>query len=220
MKLQHLLITIALFTACNSNSSNEDGKENAGTQKTGTVTNTANAAATDDGKGGKVSFKVNDTLARTAKGSHANDRDGHIGLYTESTGNFSLSLMGDVPNRPHRGWINFSLKGFNFEPSSYSVSKDNYVSFARYETENAGGELGFEASGQDVFKGTEMSINVTKIVPDPDSFDGRDWLASGTFAAKMLVKEHNPYKRTSHEGVTLTEGTFENIRIAGGPKHK
>lgn len=221
MKLRHLLIATVLFTACKSNTSKEEGKGNADTEKTRTTTtNATNTAPTDDGKGGKVSFEVNDTLARTSKGSHTNDRDEHIGLFTEASGYFSLSLMGDVPNRPHRGWVNFSLKGFKFEPGSYSVSKDNHVSFSRYETENASGEVRYEASGLDVFKGTEMNLNITKIVPDPQSFNGRDWLASGTFAAKMLIKENNPYKRTSNEGVTISNGTFEGVRIAGGPKHK
>lgn len=216
MKLQTLIITTALFAACNSKPSAKeaDKTEAIATTETATV-----ATPPAEAEKAKVSFKVNDTLARTAKGTHANDRDEQLGTYTESTNYFSLSLMGDVPNRPHRGWLNFSLKGFKFEPGSYSVSKDNYVSFSRYETINAGGEVSYEASGLDVFKGTEMNLTITKIVPDPDSFNGRDWLASGTFSAKMLVKENNPYKRTSNEGVNISEGTFEGVRIAGGPKH-
>jgi hypothetical protein len=220
MKLQHLLIATVLFTACKNEKSKEEKVQTESNTTTTSSSTTTTPTPADDGKGGRVSFKVNDSLARTAKGTHSNDRDEHIGMYTESTNYFSLSLMGDVSNRPHRGWVNFSIKGFKFEPASYLVSKDNHVSFSRYETENAGGETSYEASGLDVFKGTEMNLTISKVIPDPASFNGRDWLASGTFSAKMLIKENNPYKRTSNEGVTLSEGTFENVRIAGGPKHK
>lgn len=218
MKSLLLSICTLTFFACGSNKT----KDSAEPTTTQTVTDTPageKTATPPDAEKAIVSFRINDTTASTQKGGN-NDRDEHIGMYTESTGYFSLSLMGDVPGRPHRGWVNFSLKGFKFEPGSYTVSKDNFVSFSRYETENAGGEVGYEASGLDVFKGTEMNLTITKIVPDPDSFNGRDWLATGTFSAKMLIKEHNPYKRTSNEGLTLSEGTFENVRIAGGPKHK
>jgi hypothetical protein len=209
-------VLLVVFSSCKSG----DKKQTAAhaTQPAQENNNTVPAAPPTQEGPDKLSFKVNDTLVRTNK-TAGGDTDENIGLFTESTGYFSLSLMGDVPNRPHRGWLNFSLKGFKFEPATYSVSKDNHVSFSRYETINAGGEIGYEASGQDVFKGTEMNLTITKIVPDPESFNGRDWLASGTFSAKMLIKEHNPYKRTSNEGLNITEGTFENVRIAGGPKH-
>ncbi|MBK8953229.1 MAG: hypothetical protein IPM85_14145 [Chitinophagaceae bacterium] len=210
------LACAAVIISCNSNKTKES-TENKETSSAITETTTTTAPPAEE-EIAKVSFKVNDSLARTAKGSHANNRDEQIGIYTETTNYLSLGLMGDVPGRPHRGWLNFSIIGFKFEPGAYVITKDNNASFTRYETENAGGAVGYEASSLDVFKGTEMSLNITKIVPDPDSFNGRDWLASGTFSAKMLIKEGNPYKRTSNEGVNITEGTFENVRIAGGPK--
>lgn len=216
MKLLLVFFLGATLLSCNSNKTKESNEEK---EAVATASETTAVAPSDDEENAKVSFKVNDTLARTAKGTHANDRDEQIGIYTEATNNLSLGLMGDVPSRPHRGWLNFSIIGFKFEPGTYTITKDNHVSFTRYETENAGGAIDFQASSLDVFKGTEMNLNITKIIPDPESFNGRDWLASGTFAAKMLIKENNPYKRTSNEGVNISEGTFEGVRIAGGPKH-
>lgn len=216
MKICTVFFAALLITACNSNQSTENTTANQST----TATTTASSAPPAEAEKAKVSFKVNDSLARTTKGTAAGDRDEHIGLYTEASKSLSFSLMGDVSGRPHRGWLTFSILNFKFEPWSYTVSKDNHASFSRYETENAGGEIIFSASGYDVDKGTEMSFAITKITPDPESFNGRDWLASGTFTAKMLIKEANPYKRTSTQGVNITEGTFENIRIAGGPKTK
>lgn len=216
MKRQSLLIVAALFVACNSKKENKEGEK----QETTSTTVTTTIAPPVETEKAKLSFKVNDTLARTAKGTHSNDRDEQLGTFNEATSYFSLGLMGDVPNRPHRGWLNFSIMGFKFESGTYTITKDNLVTFTRYETENAGGETSFEASSSAVFKGTEMNLTITSIVPDPESFNGRDWLASGTFSAKMLIKEANPYKRISNEGVIISDGTFENVRIAGGPKHK
>jgi hypothetical protein len=217
MKLCTVFFAALLITACNSNQSTENTTAN---QSTAATTPAPAPSTPAEAEKTKVSFKVNDSLARTAKGTAAGDRDEHIGLYTEASKSLSFSLMGDVPGRPHRGWLTFSILNFKFEPSSYTVSKDNHASFSRYETENAGGETIFSASGYDVDKGTEMSFAITKITPDPESFNGRDWLASGTFTASMLVKEANPYKRTSIQSLKITEGTFENVRIAGGPKTK
>lgn len=216
MKISTVLSAALLISACNAG----EQKENKTADSPAAATAPAAAATPPAATAEKVnvSFKVNDTLARTVKGAAANDGDEQIGLYTEAGKSLSFSLMGDVPGRPHRGWLAFSILNFKFEPSSYSVSKDNHVSFTRYETENAGGATEFSASGYDADKGTSMHFTITKIVPDPASLNGRDWLASGTFSATMLVKEANPYKRTSTQGLNITEGTFENVRIAGGPK--
>lgn len=212
------LFALAILFSCNNSTSKENGETTTKADNTTAASTTPATAPAADAEKAKVAFKVNDTAALTAKGTHANDRDEQIGLYTEASKALSLSLMGDVPGRPHRGWLNFSILNFKFEPGIYSVSKDNFVSFTRYETENAGGATDFVASGSDVNKGTEMNLTITKIVPDPESFNGRDWLASGTFSSKLLIKEANPYKRTSTQGLTITDGTFENVRIAGGPK--
>jgi hypothetical protein len=207
---------LLVFIACNSNESNPVKNETVTQPAAGTTAAASTAVAEQDNA--NVYFKVNDTLARTAKGTHANDRDEHIGIYTEASKSLLLSLMGDVAGRPHRGWLTFSIVNFSFEPASYTVTKDNHISFTRYETENASGATEFSASGYEVDKGTAMSLVITKIERDPGSFNGRDWLASGTFSAKMLIKEPNPYKRTLTNGLQITDGTFENVRIAGGPK--
>jgi hypothetical protein len=203
-----------LLLACNSQSSKESSS-NAAMESEAPATAVPPA---DDASDGLVSFKVNDTLVRTNKTT--GDTDGHIGLYTEAARHLSLALYGDVPHRPHRGWLHFSIKDFKFEPATYTLSKENSAFFSRYETINAGGEVTFVATGHELEKGTEMTLTITKIEPDPDSFNGRDWLASGTFSAKMLIQEHNPFRRESYQGVTITEGKFERIRIAGGPKFR
>lgn len=210
-----LPLVACTILACNSTKTKENSEVK---ETTATASETTPAAPQVDAEKAKVSFKVNDTLAHTAKGTHANDQEEQLGMYTEATKFLSLSLMGDIPSRPHRGWLAFSISGFKFEPGTYAVTKDNHARFTRYETENAGIPTDFEASGYDVFKGTDMTLTIAKIIPDPDSFNGRDWLASGTFSANMLIKEANPYKRTSNDKLTITEGTFENVRIAGGPK--
>lgn len=211
-----LMVLLLLAAACNSGT---DVKP-AATQQENTAAAEKSSSTTSKAEKelSTVTFKVNDTIARTEKGAGTNDRDEQMGIYTEASKSLSLGLMGDVPGRPHRGWLNFSIVGFKFEPGSYTIDKNNHVSFSRYETENAGGETGYEASSGSVFKGTEMNLTISAIEPDPDSFNGKDWLASGSFSAKMLIKEHNPYKRTSNQGITITEGKFEKVRIAGGPK--
>ncbi|NIK73949.1 hypothetical protein FHS56_001462 [Thermonema lapsum] len=206
-----------LLLSCGSESSKESSSSNT-EKESETSVNTA-PSTNDDNSDGFVSFKVNDTLVRTNK-TTGGDVDEHIGLYNEDTRSLSLGLYGDVPHRPHRGWLNFFIKDFKFEPATYTLSKENFAMFSRYETINAGGEVQFIASSSEVNKGTEMNLTITKIEPDLDSFTGREWLASGTFSAKMLIQEHNPFRRESYQGVTITEGKFEGIRIMGGPKFR
>lgn len=216
MKTITFLISAVMIAACNTGESTESkpAKDTAAATQP-----TANTTLPAESETAKVSFKVNDTLARTTKGTNNNDRDEHLGLFTEAAKTLSLTLMGDVSERPHRGSLEFSVTNFKFAPGSYSVTKDNYASFRRYETENAGIPTEFSANGYDINKGTSFTLTITGIVPDPNSFNGRDWLASGSFAANMLIKEDNPYKRASTQGLVISNGSFENVRIAGGPKH-
>lgn len=216
MKTYFPLIAVAVITGCNANEPTA-GKAIAKADTAALQRNTATAqpAATETAG---VTFKVNDTLARTAKNTHTNDRDEHIGIYTEATKFLSFSVMGDVPGRPHRGWLQVGITGFKFEPAIYTVTKDNHASFTRYETENAGLATEFSASSNAVDKGTEFTFTITKLENDPASLNGRDWLATGTFSAKMLLKEANPFKRASAAGLIISEGSFEKIRIAGGPR--
>lgn len=213
MKLQHIFLAVLFFTACKSEKKTDgsDAKENIAT--TNTSTNPA-PAPVDDGKGGKVSFKVNDTLARTNK-TTGGDTDENLGIYTEASKSLSFGIYGDVPDRPHRGWLEFSLKDFKFEPATYTLSKDNFASFSRYETINAGGETNFSANSSPVNAGTEMTITFTSITKGGE-FPG-DYSASGTFSVKLYDKIYEMTRKSKQE-VIISEGKFENIRVVGGPK--
>ena len=217
MKLQHFIFAALLFTACNNEKKNDSGETKENTTPTNTSTNTTVIPA-DESKGGKLSFKVNDTLARTNK-TTGGDTDDNIGIFTEKGEYLSFGLYGDVPQRPHRGWLEFSLKGFKFEPGTYSLSKDNWASFTRYETIDAGGAADFSANADPNYKGTEMSITFTSFEHDPESMNQRDYLASGTFSVKLQNKVYSPAERAKGtETIAITEGKFEKVRIAGGPK--
>ena len=214
MKPVFFAISLAVLSACGSGKSNtEPGKTD--TPSTSTETAAANNAPAADAELARVSFKVNDSLANTQK-SAGNDDEAQLGLYTDAVKNLSLDLMGDVPNRSHRGWLHFSLQDFKFEPATYALSKDNHVSFTRYETANAGGSSDYIADHQDVNKGTEMTITFTSLTKEAS---GNRWLASGTFSAKLYNKVYS-LNRTSKEEVKISEGSFENVPIAGGPAGK
>lgn len=220
MKIQLLLPVLAFLVACGNNKPGEKENNNATAQQDGPGQTPAATTPVDAGKDGNVSFRVNDTLARTQK-TTGGDTDDNLGLFTEKGAFLSFGLYGDVPERPHRGWLEFSLKGFKFEPGTYTLSADNYARFTRYETINAGGETNFEAFQSDLYKGTEMTISFSSLTPDPESFNGRDWLASGTFRVKLQNKVYSPAERKNGtQTIDITEGKFERIRIAGGPSAK
>jgi hypothetical protein len=208
-----LLTASVIFTACNNDKKKEQEK-NAGS----TAATEQPAPATPAGPVEKaiVSFKVNDTTARTQKGE-ANDRDEATGIFTEASKQLSLDLMGDVPNRPHRGWLHFGIQNFKFEPATYALNADSYASYTRYTMANAGGSSDYIADKNPVNKGTELTISFTKIEKDPEG-NGGTYLASGTFSSKLYNKIYN-IKRDSKEEVMISEGTFENIPIMGGPRN-
>lgn len=210
MKQLIFILAVATFAACKSGDKTKAGEN--------TTTTEASPASASVAETSPVSFKVNDTLVNTKKSGKSNDSDEQLGLYTEIGKNMIFTLMGDVPSRPHRGTLEFNIHDFKFAPGEYKVSSDNQSSFRRYQTENAGLPTEYVASSFAKDKGSEFTINFTKVVRDEKSMSGRDWLASGTFSAKMLIKEDNPMKRTSDESIRISEGTFENVRIAGGPK--
>lgn len=208
-----LLLAAALaFTACNNDKKEEE-------KNTGSTTATEQPApATPTGPVEKaiVSFKVNDTTANTQKGA-GNDQDAATGLFTEPSKQLSLDLMGDVPNRPHRGWLHFGIQNFKFEPATYVLNADCYASYTRYTTANAGGSSDYIADKNPENNGTELTIRFTKLEKDPEG-NGGTYLVSGTFSAKLYNKIYS-IKRDSKEEVMISEGTFENIPVMGGPRN-
>lgn len=210
-----LVLAAALFAAaCNNKKEKENS--NAEENKTaGDVSAPAPSASAAPAEKAVVNFAVNDTAAVTIKGA-ANDAEPQLGLYTEASKQLSFGLLGDVPGRPHRGWLNFSIQDFKFEPATYSLSAGSNASFTRYETANAGGASDYIADNNPVNKGTEMTINFTRIEKDPSQ--ARTYLVSGTFSASLYNKIYS-MKRDSKETVTITNGSFENVPVVGGPAH-
>ncbi len=173
---------------------------------------TATAPVTEaDSEKAVVAFKVNGVQARTTK-SGGNDNEAQLGLLTAMNNQLSLDLLGDDPARPHRGWLHISIDNFKMEPASYTVSGSR-AQFTRYETENAGGAKDYVASKEAIDKGTEFTIQFTSVVKNEASGFGEEWLVSGTFSSKMLIKEYSMVKRSSTEGLEITEGKFENVPV-------
>ena len=182
-------------------------KENA------TPVSTAPAPVPDaDAEKAKVAFKVNGVQARTTKGG-GNDNDAQLGLLTAMNNQLGLDLQGDDPARPHRGWLHIVINDFKMEPGSYTVSGGNMAQFTRYETANAGGSKDYLASREPIDKGTDMTIQFTRVVKNEAAEFGEEWLVSGTFSSKMLVKEYSMVKRASNESLEITEGKFENVPV-------
>jgi hypothetical protein len=210
--LSFLFMASIIMTACNNNKEKETETPAANT--TAQEPSTPAPASTESpAEKAVVNFFVNDTAAVTKKGN-TNDTDPQLGLYTEASKSLSFDLMGDVPQRPHRGWLHFGIKNFKFEPASYTQSADNFAMFTRYETANAGGSSDFACDANPVNNGTEFSVNFTKIEKDPSQ--PRTYLASGTFTAKMYNKVYS-LKRDSKTEVKISNGSFENVPIMGGP---
>lgn len=208
-----LFAAALLATGCANNKEKEN--TNAAENKTGTETTTTAAPSTEaPAEKALVAFSVNDTAAVTKKGD-TNDKDPQLGMYTAASKQLSFDLMGDVPQRPHRGWLHFSIVNFKFEPASYSLSADTYASFTRYETANAGGSSDFISDKNPENNGTALTINFTKVEQDPTQ--PRTYLASGTFSAKMYNKVYS-IKRDNKTEVSITNGSFENVPIVGGPE--
>lgn len=208
IRILRIILAITILISCNKN----DNKNNSGTNNSN---NTNNSPITDN-----VSFKVNDTLARTIPSS-GGDIDEHLGIFTESVGQLSFDLWGDVPNgRPHRGNVHFRIMGFKFEAGSYTLSSnsENYASFTRYETINAGGSKDYMAMNDALHSGSSFTFTITEIAKDPNSFNGRDYLATGTFVMTTKNKVNSQAERDlGTQTINLTEGSFKKIRIAGGP---
>jgi hypothetical protein len=223
MKQIHpIAMLLTLFIAASSCGSGK-AKPDAAGQSAGDASTAANTASpatvtADDAKDGVVNFKVNDTSARTKKAPK--DTDAHLGMYTEATKHFGLGLQGDVPNRPHRGWLEITITNnqFKFEPGTYTLGKDVYARFTRYETENAGGATDFIAYDGEKDKGTAFTLTITKVEKVPNDIGGTEHRISGTFSAKMFNKIYEMKRTSTPQELNITEGSFENIRVVGGPK--
>lgn len=177
--------------------------------------NSNNTPITDN-----VTFKVNDTLCRTVP-TTGGDIDEHIGIFTESVQQLSIDFWGDVPTgRPHRGNFHLMIKNFKFEPASYNLmsNSENYASFTRYETINAGGAKDYMAMNDALYNGSSFTFTITEIAKDPNSMNGRDYLAKGTFVATTQNKVFTQMERNNGtQTINITEGSFSKVRIAGGP---
>lgn len=211
-----LLITaIIFFSSCNNEKKKDETSNTANPAATEQNTTTP-AAPAGPAEKAVVSFKVNDSTANTQKGG-GNDSEPQLGMFTEVTKHLSLDLLGDVTNRPHRGWLHFAVTNFKFEPGTYTLSPDANLSFTRYETANAGGSSDYIADSNPVNKGTEFTISFTSIEKDPAG-NGSAYLVSGTFSAKLYNKVYS-MKRDSKEEVVISEGKFENVPVVGGPRN-
>lgn len=220
MNLKFVLsaVIIVSLTACNNNPENST-KETAApsTEMTAPESATAVAAPAANGETAQVSFKVNDTLARTLPNG-SSDSEEQLGLYTAAVKSLNLSLIGDVPQRPHRGFLNFSIKDFKLEPAEYSITATgNHASFTRYETANAGGGAEYVADKLPVNAGSEMKLVITKMEKDTKATFGNPWLISGSFSLRLINKIYGN-KREGKEEVVISEGRFENVRVTGIPK--
>ncbi len=202
------LIALLVLTACGSNSSNTATTETK--DSTAAPATTTTTAATET-KASPVSFYVNDSIAQT--NPIGKDDDEQLGMFNVNSNALSLDFMGDVASRPHRGWLHFSIVGFKLEPGSYSISKDVQLSFSRYETENAGGEHEYVANTDATNAGTDVKIEFTKVEEDKTNTIGTNYLASGTFSAKLVNKVYGA-RQGAKEEVIISKGSFENIRIA------
>ena len=161
-----------------------------------------------------VSFKLNDTLVRTNK-TTGGDTDENIGIYTQGSKTLSLEIYGDVPQRPHRGWLKFNIKNFKFEPATYQLSPDHSASFSRYRTIDGAGEEMFTANAHPANKGTNMFITFTKI-EKVQGDSGTEYLADGNFSVKLYNQIFSATRPEPPVIVNITEGKFEKIRIVGG----
>lgn len=208
MKHYLLLFPVAALCACGSGQS---GKKETPKDTTNTAANapTPGPAAPADDEKAVVAFKVNGADARTRKAG-GNDNEAQLGMLTLLNNSLSFDLLGDVPERPHRGWLHFSIEQFKLEPATYTAAGGSSARFSRYETANAGGAVDYNASEYAKYKGSSFSISFTGLVKNNAAQFGEEWLASGTFSAKLMLNE---FASSDQKTVEITEGRFENVPI-------
>jgi hypothetical protein len=194
------LATLIIMTACGGKKADEktDGaKENAAAETKAT----AAPAATKTEKGA-VSFKVNGVDANTKMGG-SNDNSEQLGMFNRENNYFSLTLNGDDPKFPHRGYLTIGIENYNMQPGEF---KSTTASFSRYETANAGGETQY-----DVNQGGNCTIkieSITKTSAETDSFE--EYAVSGSFSGKFGMKQgwNNDVKE-----INVTDGVFKEVRV-------
>lgn len=210
-----LAMSILIYSAvgCGESAAPKEAATDVKKETTATETPATDATSEPAGPAEKavVAFKVNGVQARTTKAG-GNDNEAQLGMLTAMNNQLSLDLLGDDPARPHRGWLHITLDNFKMEPASYTVSGGR-AQFTRYETANAGGAKDYVATKDPIDKGTELTIQFTNVVKNESAQFGEEWLVSGTFSSKMLIKEYSMVKRSSTEGLELTDGKFENVPV-------
>lgn len=214
MRIRKILaMSILIYSSVGCGDSAAPKEESAEVKKEATATEQTAPAPAPEANTEKavVSFKVNGVQAKTTKGG-GNDNESQLGMLTAMNNQLGLDLLGDDPARPHRGWLHISIDNFKMEPASYTVSGSR-AQFTRYETANAGGAKDYVATREAIDKGTEFTIQFTSVVKNEAAEFGEEWLVSGTFSSKMLIKEYSMVKRSSTEGLELSEGKFENVPV-------
>ena len=215
MKMNFFLVmSILIYSAVGCGDSAAPKEESADIKKEAATTEQPAPAPAAEANTEKavVSFTVNGVQAKTSKGG-GNDSESQLGMLTAMNNQLGLDLLGDDPARPHRGWLHITINDFKMEPGSYTVAGGNMAQFTRYETANAGGGKDYVASKEPIDKGTDLTIQFTSVVKNEAAEFGEEWLVSGTFSAKLLVKEYSMGKRASNESLEITEGKFENVPV-------
>ena len=163
----------------------------------------------EDTEEAKVSFKVNGIQANTKKGK-GNDDEAQLGMFNMMTNSLTFDLLGDEASRPHRGWLHFTINNFSLQAANYTLAGDNSASFTRYETENAGGGVDYNAGNYPNASGSQLSIQFTEIVKNEDASIGEEYLATGTFTLKLVLSET---AKNDLKSIDITEGRFEKVPI-------
>lgn len=209
MKHYLLLLPFAALGACGSGKT-EKKETSADTAKNSPNATTPAPAAPADEERAAVAFNVNGASARTRRAG-GNDNEAQLGMVNVQNMSLSFDLLGDVPERPHRGWLHFSIEKFSFEPATYTAAGGSSARFTRYETANAGGAVDYNASEYAKYKGSSFTLQFTGLKKNDAAQFGEEWLASGTFTAKLLLNE---FATSDQKEVAITEGRFENVPIS------
>ncbi len=208
MKTRLFIITIAIYLLASACKSNETANTQNSQDDIGVTT--TEESATDEAEPenlekARVSFKVNGVPAKTTKGKN-NDSESHLGLWNVMANQLSLDLLGDVPEKPHRGWVHFSIDNFKAEPATYTLVGNNEVRFTRYETANAGGATDYKAFRSE----GSMNISFTKVEKNETSEFGEEYLVSGTFSTTSKLDEGF---KSEIKSIEITEGTFKDVPV-------
>lgn len=208
MKTRLFIYTMAIYllaSACKSNETVNSQNSKNDSEVTSTKVSAADDTKQENLEKAIVSFKVNGIPAVTTKGK-SNDSESHLGLWNVKVNHLSLDLLGDTPEKPHRGWLHFSIDNFKAEPATYTLVGNNEARFTRYETSNAGGPTDFKAFRSE----GSMNINFTKVEKNEASEFGEEFLLSGTFSTTGHLAEGF---KSEIKSIQITEGTFKDVPV-------